>query len=610
MASRGLVAIDAGDPRTERRRRQAVAALRRRPGRAPACRSGADERARETRCWAGASGRRGAGSRAAILGAGDTRAAHGRAGRPAGHRRRHHRRRRGPRRGDARAAHGAGGAARSRLGHQLALEPADARRPPLPGDRRPHAWCSRPTGSAGSCSGSRRTWSGHCRSSSRCTAATGSRSGAWPRGMWLYDAPRAVPQCEDAPHAGQARAARGRADAARARAPGRRALLRRAVRRRPADARHRPLGDAPRRAGGELYRGPRRWSGPPAGWSGAQIEDRLTGARGIIRASVVVNATGPWADRVRHAGGLGRGAAAPAHQGHPHRGGPEPARSPRRRSSSPARSTAGCCSSCPGATSPTSAPPTPTPRRAPDQLTVSAGRHGLPPPLRQRPLSQRPARRRGRAGRLGRPPPAPGRPRPAGGERAARASTRSSRARAAMITRGRREAHHLPGDGGARWWTARSGSSGFAKGGAARATALGPTRSRCPGGETDDFEPVSRARAGAGRRCPRASSTCCGTTAPRRPASTTSAAASAGCLRRLVPPHPADRGRGAARGAARDGADGRGRPGPPHSTSTTSTPSAACPRLTRVAELMARERGWDERRVAAEAERYEAFARR
>jgi glycerol-3-phosphate dehydrogenase len=32
---------------------------------------------------------------------------------------------------------------------------------------------------------------------------------------------------------------------------------------------------------------------------GAQLEDRLTGGRGVVRASVVVNATGPWADRVR-----------------------------------------------------------------------------------------------------------------------------------------------------------------------------------------------------------------------------------------------------------------------------------------------------------------------
>jgi glycerol-3-phosphate dehydrogenase len=32
---------------------------------------------------------------------------------------------------------------------------------------------------------------------------------------------------------------------------------------------------------------------------GAQVEDRLTGQRAVIRASVVVNAAGPWADRVR-----------------------------------------------------------------------------------------------------------------------------------------------------------------------------------------------------------------------------------------------------------------------------------------------------------------------
>jgi glycerol-3-phosphate dehydrogenase len=32
---------------------------------------------------------------------------------------------------------------------------------------------------------------------------------------------------------------------------------------------------------------------------GAQLEDRLSGERGVIRASVVVNATGPWSDRVR-----------------------------------------------------------------------------------------------------------------------------------------------------------------------------------------------------------------------------------------------------------------------------------------------------------------------
>ncbi|HUF35331.1 MAG TPA: glycerol-3-phosphate dehydrogenase/oxidase [Gemmatimonadales bacterium] len=32
---------------------------------------------------------------------------------------------------------------------------------------------------------------------------------------------------------------------------------------------------------------------------GALVEDRLTGRRGVVRASVVVNAAGPWADRIR-----------------------------------------------------------------------------------------------------------------------------------------------------------------------------------------------------------------------------------------------------------------------------------------------------------------------
>ena len=36
---------------------------------------------------------------------------------------------------------------------------------------------------------------------------------------------------------------------------------------------------------------------------GAQLEDRLTGERGVLRASVVVNATGAWADQVRPVSG-------------------------------------------------------------------------------------------------------------------------------------------------------------------------------------------------------------------------------------------------------------------------------------------------------------------
>ena len=32
---------------------------------------------------------------------------------------------------------------------------------------------------------------------------------------------------------------------------------------------------------------------------GAQVEDRIAGGRGLIRANVVINATGPWGDRIR-----------------------------------------------------------------------------------------------------------------------------------------------------------------------------------------------------------------------------------------------------------------------------------------------------------------------
>ena len=82
--------------------------------------------------------------------------------------------------------------------------------------------------------------------------------------------------------------------------------------------------------------------------------------------------------------GLGRHAAAPAHQGRAHRRGPEPARLTATRSSSPARSTAACSSSCPGATSPTSAPPTPTPPRrrtsSPCRPTTSSTSSARPTP--------------------------------------------------------------------------------------------------------------------------------------------------------------------------------------------------------------------------------------
>ena len=78
-------------------------------------------------------------------------------------------------------AHGAGRAAGLRGRYQLTLEPAGARRAALPRDRRPQARPRGESGARASCSASPRTWSGRCRSSSRCIAATGSPSGGSPR---------------------------------------------------------------------------------------------------------------------------------------------------------------------------------------------------------------------------------------------------------------------------------------------------------------------------------------------------------------------------------------------------------------------------------------------
>ena len=59
-----------------------------------------------------------------------------------------------------------------------------------------------------------------------------------------------------------------------------------------------PVRDPARRPGGQLCR--RRRPGADRGRVvGAQVEDRLAGGRGVIRAGVVINATGPWGDRIR-----------------------------------------------------------------------------------------------------------------------------------------------------------------------------------------------------------------------------------------------------------------------------------------------------------------------
>ena len=316
------------------------------------------------------------------------------------------------------------------VGHQLALEPADPRRPALPRDGRPSASCWRPIASAGSCSGSRRTWSGRCRSS--FPLHRGDRISRWrlAAGMWLYDAAGSVPQCATAPDARQARDARSRADAARAGPARRRPLLRRPVRRRPARA-------WPRRAPRSITA---RWS-------------RTTRPC----ASLERTAAGWWARSWRMCSPARAGRRAGRRRGERHRPLDRPGAAgsrirprsrccsrPRastssstgrgstiaRRSSSRARSTAASCSSCPGATSRTSAPPTPIPPRRPTSVDRRPRTTRLPPPVGQRALSQRPAGRRRRPRARG---PASARCSPTGRRRrrAGRESTPSCRAPAA-----------------------------------------------------------------------------------------------------------------------------------------------------------------------------------
>ena len=161
---------------------------------------------------------------------------------------------------------------------------------------------------------------------------------------------------------------------------------------------------------------------------GVQVEDRLTGARGTIRANVVVNATGPWADRIRTMEDSGAARLLQPTKGvHilvdrsrlDHRDGdhlPEPDR-------------------WPGALHPPLARPLLhrhhryRHRRVAGPAPGDARRDGLSPALGQRPLPQREARPRGRPRRVGRPAPLLAEQRGHERETGARASTRSCRAR-------------------------------------------------------------------------------------------------------------------------------------------------------------------------------------
>ena len=153
---------------------------------------------------------------------------------------------------------------------------------------------------------------------------------------------------------------------------GRRPLLRRPVRRRAAGARHGALRHAPRRAGGELHRGALAGADRGPGGRGRRSRTGSPARRATIRAE---------RGGQRHRA-LGRPDPDAWRTPAPRRCSSPPRASTSwwtgagsttaTASSSPARSTAGCSSSCPGATSPTSARPTPTPPSRPTSSSVTA----------------------------------------------------------------------------------------------------------------------------------------------------------------------------------------------------------------------------------------------
>ena len=248
-------------------------------------------------------------------------------------------------------------------------------------------------------------------------------------GMWLYDLLALFRNVRTHRMLGKRARARGGADAAGARPGRRRPVLRCPVRRRATGARHGALRHPPRRAGGELHRASSALERTAGRVVGAQVEDRLTGERAVIRANVVVNATGPWADRVRTLEDAGAAPLLQPTKGihvvvdrsrhRPPRG--HHLHQPDRR---------------PGALHPALGRSLlHRHHRHRDHRAAGPARHlrrrdRLPAPLGQRPLSQRAAGPRGRARHLGRAPSAARRSRTGAPRRAARASTRSSRARA------------------------------------------------------------------------------------------------------------------------------------------------------------------------------------
>ena len=198
--------------------------------------------------------------------------------------------------------------------------------------------------------------------------------------MWMYDLTGGLRIGKLPPADHEGRGARAHADAARAERRGRVHLLRRPDRRRPAHAHDRPHRRRPRRGGRELHRRHRARArtttvaciGATVDADGETIDVRRPRRRERDRRVVRRR---PRARR-GHAPDID-----PPGQGHPHHGAVDARCATTSRRSCRCRRTSGRSSSCRGATSPTSAPPTPTttarstiPQCTPDDVDVPARR--------------------------------------------------------------------------------------------------------------------------------------------------------------------------------------------------------------------------------------------
>ena len=227
------------------------------------------------------------------------------------------------------------------LRHQLPLQPPDPRRAALPRAGRPRAWSSRRCASARSCCASRPTWSARCPSSSRCTRATGCRCWKLWAGIWLYDLLAAFRNVRRHRMLGKRALLAAGADAARAGAAW-------AAPATSTPSATTPAWSSPPRARRIRHgaRSPttcrsRSCSGPTAGCAAPACATASPVRTATVRASVVVNATGPWCDSLRRLEDPGATPLLRPTKGVARDGAGASGWATRRPSPSPARSTAG-----------------------------------------------------------------------------------------------------------------------------------------------------------------------------------------------------------------------------------------------------------------------------